>query len=404
MLLRLTRWALAASVAAAPLYVIRWHAGPIPTTLLENLELITIALYLALVFTRRGPLPFRTPLDIPIALFVVAALIGIAVAPDHRGALGIVRAYVLEPVAMYYIAIAILQSAVAMDTLLAVWAAGAIAFSALEIATFARAVVTHTLNPSFAAAAFGINANSVALYLEPLIGLAAGISLFGSGRHRIGAAITLLFLLAAELATLSRGGLLALGVLALIAIISVRARTVRAGLLAAAAAGTIGVLTLPVIGARVASGFDPVWGTFAERGRIWAATVRMLRDHPLFGAGVNAYQTVMAPYRAADRLLIPEPYPHNIFLTSWTETGLLGLAAFMWLLVTLIVLPWGAFRRATGLRRALLWGSGTAFAMVLVHGLVDSPYWKNDLSLEFWILAAVGVVTRRIVYNTSPRA
>jgi hypothetical protein len=27
-----------------------------------------------------------------------------------------------------------------------------------------------------------------------------------------------------------------------------------------------------------------------------------------------------------------------------------------------------------------------------VHGLVDSPYWKNDLSLEFWILAALEVV------------
>ena len=28
----------------------------------------------------------------------------------------------------------------------------------------------------------------------------------------------------------------------------------------------------------------------------------------------------------------------------------------------------------------------------MVHGLVDSPYWKNDLSLEFWTLAAIEVV------------
>jgi O-antigen ligase len=402
LVLRLARWALALTVAAAPLYVIRWRAGPVPTTLLENLELITIALYIAVVVTGRKPFPFRTPLDIPLALFVIAALIGIAVAPDHRGALGIVRAYVIEPVAMFYVAIALLQSAVAMDTLLAVGAAGAIAFSGLEIATLARALVTNSLNPSFAPAAFGINANSVALYLEPLVGLASGIALFGHGRYRATAVVTLLFLLPADLATLSRGGLLALGMLALIAIVSVRAPRVRIGLIAAAAAGVAGALTLPVISSRVLGGFDPVWGTFAERGRIWVATVRMLRDHPIFGAGVNAYQTVMAPYRAADRYLIPEPYPHNIFLTSWTETGVLGLAAFAWILGALIIQPWRAFRQATGLHRALLWGTGAAFAMVLVHGLVDSPYWKNDLSLEFWVIAAVGVVSRQIVYNISP--
>jgi hypothetical protein len=30
-----------------------------------------------------------------------------------------------------------------------------------------------------------------------------------------------------------------------------------------------------------------------------------------------------------------------------------------------------------------------------VHGLFDSPYWKNDLSVEFWLLAALEVVAIR---------
>src|SRR5437764_3225179 len=109
-LLRLARWALAVSAAAAPLYLVRWRIGPLPTTLLENLELITIALYAALLVRERRPLPFRTPFDIPIALFVLAAIIGIIVAPDHRGALGIFRAYIAEPIAIFYIAVALLQS------------------------------------------------------------------------------------------------------------------------------------------------------------------------------------------------------------------------------------------------------------------------------------------------------
>jgi hypothetical protein len=31
-----------------------------------------------------------------------------------------------------------------------------------------------------------------------------------------------------------------------------------------------------------------------------------------------------------------------------------------------------------------------------VHGFVDSPYWKNDMSVEFWILVALQVVTLRV--------
>jgi O-antigen ligase len=381
---------------------VRWRIGPIPTTLLEMLIIITVAMYAATLWRHRGPLPSRTWLDIPIALLLIAGAIAIFVASDHRGALGIYRAYLLEPIAIYYVAVAVLGTAAAIESVLLVWAVGAVLFSGIEIATFAAALLADRLNPDFAAAAFGINPNSVALYLEPLIGLAAGFALFGERRQRVIAAACLLFLLPAELATLSRGGLLALATLVGIAIVTVQAPRLRIGLMVGAAAGVVGALTLPIIGPRVARGFDPMWGTFENRGRIWAATFRMLRDHPLFGAGLNSYQATMAPYRLADRNLIPEPYPHNIFLTSWTELGVLGMVAFSAVLVGLVVVPWRRFKHAVaGLQRALLWGTGAAFAMMLVHGLVDSPYWKNDLSLEFWSLAALQAVSLKIVYNTS---
>ena len=81
----MARIALAATAAAAPLYVFRWHIGPLPTTLLETMIWITLALYVFTLWRRRGPLPGRTPFDIPIALFLVAGVIGVIVPPDHRG-------------------------------------------------------------------------------------------------------------------------------------------------------------------------------------------------------------------------------------------------------------------------------------------------------------------------------
>jgi O-antigen ligase len=127
----------------------------------------------------------------------------------------------------------------------------------------------------------------------------------------------------------------------------------------------------------------------------------MLRDHPVFGAGINAYQSTMAPYRAVDAYNVPEPYAHNIVLTTWSELGLLGLLAFIYILGALIVRPWPALKKASDFYRPLLWGLGTGFVMLAVHGLVDSPYWKNDLSLEFWLLAALEVVALRAV-NATP--
>src|SRR5207249_3460923 len=128
-LLRLTRWALAITTAAAPLYVVRWHIGPVPTTLLEELILVTLALYAVTLWRHHSPVPGRTPFEIPVAMLVLAGIIGTFVAPDHRGAVGIFRAYLVEPIAMFYVGIAILGTVAALELLLGLMAAGAVVFS-----------------------------------------------------------------------------------------------------------------------------------------------------------------------------------------------------------------------------------------------------------------------------------
>jgi len=207
----------------------------------------------------------------------------------------------------------------------------------------------------------------------------------------------LTILLIAEAATLSRGGLLALAALVVIAFVTVGAVTFRAALLAAAVAGALILWQLPFVGLRIKYFLVDPAHTLFGRFHIWSATLRMLRDHPIFGAGINAYQTTMAPYRATDAYKVAEPYPHNIVLTTWTELGLLGLAAFIYILGALIIRPWKALATSFGLYRPVLWGLGSAFIMIAVHGLTDSPYWKNDLSLEFWVLASLEVVALRAV-------
>ncbi len=391
-LIRVTRLALAATAAAMPLYIVEWHVGWLTTTLLEGMVVLTIALYALTLSRHREPRPRRTAYDIPIAVFLIAGVIAIFVAPNHDVAAGAFRQYLVEPILLFYIATAILETTAAIELLLAAWGAGAVLFALINIATFTSALVTGTLQPGHAAAAFGINPNTVALYIEPLIGVAAGIALFGRGRHRRAAAGVLCVLLLAEFSTLSRGGLLALGALALIAILTLSVPIGRMAVAGASALGALAVWQLPIIGPRVATSLDPDGGTLAGRERIWEATFRMLHDHPVLGSGLSGYKSVMAPYVVGAPRQLIQPYPHNIALAGWTELGLLGMVAFLYILINLIVRPWRAFTRATGFHRALLWGLGTAFVMITVHGLVDNPFWKADLSLEFWLLAALEVL------------
>jgi hypothetical protein len=58
---------------------------------------------------------------------------------------------------------------------------------------------------------------------------------------------------------------------------------------------------------------------------------------------------------------------------------------------------WRAFSLANGFYRALLWGVSGSLVLWGIHGLVDSPYWKNDMSVEFWLLAAFELVAIRSI-------
>ena len=93
-------------------------------------------------------------------------------------------------------------------------------------------------------------------------------------------------------------------------------------------------------------------------------------------------------------------YPHNIVLNSWSETGLLGVVAFGWIIVVGFMRTWRGWRSAPTEWKAIHLGVLLALVYVVVHGLVDVPYWKNDLSLEFWSLVGLSFAPAALVALT----
>ena len=86
-------------------------------------------------------------------------------------------------------------------------------------------------------------------------------------------------------------------------------------------------------------------------------------------------------------------------LNFWVETGVLGVIAMAWLLFIGFRWSWHGWRAGQDLWRAISLGALLALVAVVVHGLVDVPYFKNDLSLEFWIVIAMIECARRWGYK-----
>lgn len=393
-LTRYCRWSLAITVAAMPAYVLRFKLI-VPTTALEVLVLITIALYVAARVQARDWRVPRTPLEIPTAALLLAGVIGIAVSPDHVGALGIYRAYFIEPVALFYVAVDVLRTPQHVRMVLLGFAAGATVFAILNLGAWAVALLRHeTIETGNAPEALQSSPNAVAMFLEPPLAIASGFILYaGDRRDRYVALACMVFLLPAMLLTLSRAGWLTLAVLVLLVVVTLPQRRLKLAVLAAAVVGALAMSRIPYVATRLERQLDPSYraNTFEGRLAIWSDTLHMLRDHPIFGSGLRAYTQVMKPYVTGGRG--PELYPHDIYLAMWSEVGLLGLVAFLALLVVLLWLGWRAYARAAvGFERALAWGVAGALVTIAVHGIFDTPIFKNDFAIEFWMVAALIVV------------
>ena len=380
----------ALSCALTPAYNIRWHIGAYPTTLLELALVATGAVFLVELRTSRVPLHWRTPFTWPALLFLVAGALAVLVAPDHRAALGLFRAYLVEPIAFFFVLFHAVTSWRRASGILLSFAAAGLAVAVPNIVVVLDAVAHHTLNSGLAAPAVIYNTpNALALFLVPLIAIAASLAAYTRKRHERALAIVFLVVaVPACLLSFSRGGYLGLVAVALGLAASHRRRF---WLLGTTVVAVIATSRLPPVASRLGHevDFSDPNNSLVERARLWSATLRMLRDHPLFGGGLSGFKQAIAPYGIRQSAAEDVMYPHNIVLNAWTETGIAGLVAFGWLLLQAVRVSLAGWRDAEPDWRPLYLGVLLAIGGIIAHGLVDVPYWKNDLSVEFWVLLAL---------------
>jgi O-antigen ligase len=386
---RVTAILIAVTAALAPAYTVRWHLGFYPTTVLEDAILLTLVVFV--VEHLRGdrpPLSWRSPFLIPAVLFVVAGAISVVTAPGLTAAAGLYRAYILEPIAFGFVVVNVVRTPErAFHVALGLFAGGAVAGLA-NSAVVALALAHHTYDVTQTPpVVIYLTANAVALYAVPLAALAGALALHGSGFARLSGAVFFALAVVITVLSFSRGGYLALAAVALGLVLSSRRRLPLIGLGVVAAA----ILALiPPVRTRVVIETQNVYGnTIQSRLDLWSGTLAFLRQRPLFGAGLSGFHDRVGPY--ITHLHTPANFidPHNIVLNFWVETGLLGLLAMAWILGAAFVAGWRGGHAADAAWRPYELGTLLAMVAVVVHGLVDVPYFKNDLSLEFWTLVGI---------------
>lgn len=396
---RFALYSLSITAACLPLYVVRWRVGPLPTTLLEVLIGITVLAYAATLWSERRPPHVRTPYDIPIVILLASGIVAIFVAPDHARGLGIYRAYFVEAIAMFLIAVDLLRDRRDVTTFVLVAGVGASAMAVGQLVSFSWVLIfdrSH-LNLSDAPSFLNTSANSDAMYFEPPLAFALAFTVFGDRpRRRLVAGGMLLLIGGGLIFSFSRASYLALAILAVVIVLS--GQNARNRLRAIAVVAVVGLvfIEIPFITERFMTFASSVF----NRQLLYKEAIEMLSHMPLTGAGFSGFPVRVAPYRPKGEII--QLYPHDTWLTTWSELGLYGVIAFAVIFFGLVVRGVRALPATGDIYRPLLWGAVGAEILFFVHGLFDSPYWKNDLSVEFWLAAALNVVAVRSTLRPHP--
>jgi len=124
---------------------------------------------------------------------------------------------------------------------------------------------------------------------------------------------------------------------------------------------------------------------------VWAAVREMIAARPILGIGPGneAFNQVYPYYQRTGYTALSA---YSIFLEVLVETGIIGFTCFLWLITVTLSLGWRRIQemRAAGDREGF-WLLGALASMVgmLSHGLVDTVWYRPQISTLWWLMLAI---------------
>ncbi len=387
-------------LATLPSYLLRFDILGIPTTVLE----INIVLWFLVTFylvRRQKKIDvwkniLQDKLFLLFIAFIVIGLVTTLVPDDMRTSLGAWKGWMLNPALFLATALYHYQDAKEKMHLLY---ASMITVGMVSIWGLVEYVGGFGMQiPGYINAMF-TSANYVALLIIPLWFLALGLSLDRWYKQKISTAEILAWVifhglvLATILLTKSYAGLLALGVGGLYTLISLPKDFKFKKIIISASLVVVIVLAGFVINSDKLASFQNKsnstdtnsYNSLETRQQIWTVSLSLIKDRPWLGFGFGNFEPTY--YKRAFQLYSPPlewevPRAHNLFIHTWAETGIFGLAVLVILLIQILT----TLKKSLSSDKNYYFikiGIITAVLSVIIHGLLDTPYYKNDLSIVF---------------------
>jgi putative inorganic carbon (HCO3(-)) transporter len=126
-----------------------------------------------------------------------------------------------------------------------------------------------------------------------------------------------------------------------------------------------------------------------DRWVMWQAAMGMIRDRPVLGHGLNTFMANYLDYWVGGEYM--PRYAHNCYLQVAAETGLLGLAAFLTLLIVLFVRLLKRTHRSSGDQQVLLCGLTVGLLAFALQAALDTNFYSLRQAALFWTLSGVAV-------------
>jgi putative inorganic carbon (hco3(-)) transporter len=161
--------------------------------------------------------------------------------------------------------------------------------------------------------------------------------------------------------------------------------------------GLIGILVLAMI--LIPTFRERVLSIFADRKdssnnfrrNVWDAVFEMIRDRPIFGIGPghNSFNQVYPLYQRPRYTALSA---YSILLEVTVETGFVGLACFLWLIIVTFNTAFLQMRRLRQLRSVegfWLIGAIAILLGMLAHGTVDTVWYRPEVNTLWWLIVAL---------------
>lgn len=428
-------------ITCLPIYLLRFKFFIIPSTVLEIMIFISFSFWLFYKtnFTKaiKGEYKIKDyfkekkhrlkyPFGTEIILLLIISFIAIIIGGSENNTFGIWKAYFFEPILLYLLLLNNFQKK--QDIKKIFIAIGISCFLLSIYAIFQKftgiGIVNEfwqNINTRRVTSVF-LYPNALALYLAPAIFILIGwgFSIFNKNKKMaIFAFITTIISILSIYFAQSESALIAILIsLLLFLILNKKTRTI----------GFISVIIISIglFSSSTAQEYIKYKASLNDQsGQIrlqqWKETWGMLTNNKMItGSGLANYKKSILPYHQEGIFFNSEKdpdfrrkivifndkyraehwqpveiylYPHNIFLNFWVELGLFGMILFIWIIGKFLYQSLSyAIKTKNYEDKFIFIGLFCSMLVILIHGLLDVPYFKNDLSIFFWILIGMLVL------------